>query len=72
MNLELLASAIFVVTGGVYYLECAMRAAMRVEFQRVKLGPVQSPVDLAWYYRPAEVFLRQVINARSQRGLWHR
>ena len=71
MNLELLASAIFLVTAGVYYLECAMRAAVMVEFQRAELGPVQSPVELAWYYRPAEVFLRQVINARSQRGLWH-
>ena len=71
MNLELLASAIFLVTAGVYYLECAMRAAVRVEFQRTELGPVQSPVELAWYYRPAEVFLRQVINARSQRDLWH-
>ena len=71
MDLELLASAIFLVTGGAYYLECAMRAAVRVEFQKTELGPVQSPVELAWYYRPAEVFLRQVINARSQRGLWH-
>jgi hypothetical protein len=71
VNLELLASAIFLVTGGVYYLECAMRAAVRVEFQRTELGAAQSPVELAWYYRPAEVFLRQVINARATRGLWH-
>ena len=70
VNLELLASAIFLVTGGVYYLECAMRAAVRVEFQRTELGPVRSPVELAWYYRPAEVFLRQVINARSKPGFW--
>ena len=71
MNLELLAGAIFLVTAGAYYLECAMRSAVRVEFQRTALGPVRSPVELAWYYRPAEVFLRQVINARSQRGFWH-
>ncbi|MCR6671712.1 hypothetical protein [Devosia ginsengisoli] len=71
MSLGLLASAIFLVTGGAYYLECAMRAALRVEFQPAALGPAQSPVELAWYYRPAEVFLRQVINVRSQRGFWH-
>jgi hypothetical protein len=70
VNLELLASSVFLVTAGVYYLECAMRAAILVEFQRADLGPAQSPVDLAWYYRPAEVFLRQVIDARIQRGLW--
>ncbi len=70
MNLELLASAIFLVTGGVYYLECAMRAALRVEFQPAALGPAQSPAELVWYYRPAEVFLRQVIHARSRRGFW--
>ncbi|WP_156460387.1 hypothetical protein [Devosia sp. Root635] len=69
--MELLASAIFMVTGGVYYLECAMRAAVQVEFERTALEPAQSPAELAWYYRPAEVFLRQVIDARSQRGLWH-
>jgi len=72
VNLELLASAIFLVTAGVYYVECAMRAAVTVEFLRAELGPVKSPVELAWYYRPAEVFLRQVINARSERGLWQR
>lgn len=72
MNLELLASAIFLVTGGVYYLECAMRAAVLVEFGRTELGPVRSPAELAWYYRPAEVFLRQVIHARGQRSCWHR
>lgn len=70
MSLGLLASAIFLMTGGVYYLECAMRAALRVECLPAELGPAQSPVELAWYYRPAEVFLRQVIHARSQRGLW--
>ncbi|KQX40349.1 hypothetical protein ASD04_06890 [Devosia sp. Root436] len=58
-------------TGGFYYLECAMRAAVQVEFQRAGLGPARSPAKLAWYYRPAEVFQRPVIDARSQRGLWH-
>ncbi|WP_186766950.1 hypothetical protein [Devosia ginsengisoli] len=47
-----------------------MRAALRVECLPAELGPAQSPAELAWYYRPAEVFLRQVIHARSQRGLW--
>ena len=72
MNPDLLISAILLVTGGMYYLACAMRAALRVEFQPVALGPAQSPADLAWYHRPAEVFLRQVIHARSRRAFWHR
>lgn len=70
VDLELLAGAIFILTAGVYYLECAMRAAVLVEYQHPDLGPVQSPVELAWYYRPAEVFLRQIINARRKRSPW--
>lgn len=70
VDLELIASAIFLVTGIVYYLECAMRAAIAVEIAQVELAPASSPIELNWYYRPAEVFLRQIIQARSQRGFW--
>lgn len=71
MNLELLASGIFLITAGVYYLGCAMRSSILVEFAGAELAPVRSPAELAWYYRPAEVFLRQVILARSRRSVWH-
>ncbi|MHA6691012.1 hypothetical protein [Devosia sp. A449] len=57
-------------TAGAYYLECATRAALAVDFVHPALGPVTTPAELAWYYRPAEVFMRQVIHARSQRGIW--
>lgn len=56
--------------GGVYYLERAMRAALLVEEARSGVGPLTTPVELAWYHHPADVFLRQVIHARAQRGIW--
>jgi hypothetical protein len=72
VTLELLASGIFLITGAMYYLECAARSAVLVEVRSPPLAPVRSPAELAWYYRPAEVFLRQVIHARSRRGFWYR
>lgn len=72
VDLELLAAAIFLMVAGAYYLRCAMRAAVVVEASHANLAPVANPVELAWYYRPAEVFMRQVVTARSEQGMWRR
>jgi hypothetical protein len=59
-----------VLAAGFYGLERAMRAAMTVEDRPGGVGPLTTPAELAWYHRPADVFLRQVIHARAQRGIW--